>query len=197
MKGKIFILMLLVVSILLMCCSKLQTAYESVIYGNSQIKIEPYLEDGTETWMLAGAGGVRKGKYLRFKLTNNNSEDYLVQFTLTTKGKALDSGSNNPRDFVFQIPNIIAPAYAKTQNIFTCMLYDRNGYWTTDKGQFYGINSDGSCLAESVDISNIKIVKASDRPERIKLYKLSDGRLAYDTQGAIPYGGSYSQKILD
>ena len=77
------------------------------------------------------------------------------------------------------------------------MSYNRKGYWKTNEVQFFGTNFDGSCLAESVSISDLKVVKASDRPERIKPYKLNDGKLAYDTQGAIPDGGSFSQKVIN
>ena len=183
MKKIINICSFLFLIIILMSCSQSGNLGNQ---SNSPVKIYPFLEDGQKTWTLAGTGGVFDGKYLRFKLTNTSSEDYLVQFTLTTKGKTQDSDGSAPRDYVFQIPNIIAPAYAKTENEFSCMAYNRNGYWIKNEVQFFGKNYDGSCLAESVTISNVMIVKASEHPERIKQYKLNDGKLAYDTQAALP-----------
>lgn len=196
MKSRILIAIALVMFVVsLYGCGSDGGMFGSVGQLNSPVRIEPFLIDGTNTWTYGKAAGVSSGKYLKFKLTNTSSEDYLVQFTLTTKGKIQDS--EGIREHVFQIPNIIAPAYAKTENIFSCMAYSRKGYWTTTKTQFFGVNSDGSCLAESVSISDVKIVKASEHPERIKVYRREDGKLVYDTQGAFADGWDYSQKIIE
>lgn len=194
-KNILSLIVVLLMSFSLNAC--IQTKGLSLAQSASPIKIEPYLIDGSNTWQMAGTGGVQSGKYLQFKLTNTSSEDYIVSFTLITKGKTQDGGNGESRDFVYEIPNILVPAYAKTENVFNVMKYNRKGYFTTNETQFFGRNADGSCLAETVKMKNVVIGKASANPEKIKPYKYSDGKLAYDTQGAFPFEGSYSQKVLN
>lgn len=158
----------------------------------TSVKIQPYLEDGEKVMLLGGGGGVTfNGKYLKFKLINKTSNDYLVQFTLLTRGKIQDSEDRAPRDYGYEIPNIFVPAYANSENDFSVYNYNKKGYFKNNDFQFFGLNSDGSCLAETVEVKNVKIIKASEHPEFHKPYRHEDGRLAYDTQGAIPSNGSY------
>ena len=51
------------------------------------------------------------------------------------------------------------------------MIVVRN-YFKNNDFQFFGYNNDGSCLAETVEVKNIKIIKASDHPEFHKPYQL-------------------------
>lgn len=44
----------------------MQTNGLSLAQSASPIKIEPYIIDGSNTWQMAGTGGVSSGKYLQF-----------------------------------------------------------------------------------------------------------------------------------
>lgn len=63
-KNILSLIVVLLMSFSLNAC--MQTNGLSLAQSASPIKIEPYIIDGSNTWQMAGTGGVSSGKYLQF-----------------------------------------------------------------------------------------------------------------------------------